>query len=68
MGMKLLIIFISGFLFHKAILETINYRRYSSFVDCIKESNYPKDCYHNLEFTKLDSILLYQPDLWELYK
>ena len=66
--MKFLIIFISGFLFHKAIFEAINYRRYSEFVNCVRESSYPKNCYYNLEFTVLDDLLLYQPDLWELYK
>lgn len=66
--MKYIIIFLSGFLFHKAVTEVTNYRRYSSFVDCIRESSYPKSCYYNLEFVKIERILLYQPDLWELYK
>lgn len=66
--MKIIIIFLAGFIFHKGMEEAINYRRYSSFVDCIRESSYPKSCYYNLEFSKIESMLLYQPDLWELYK
>lgn len=69
------LLFLSGFLFHKFVIELVNLRSARDYQACIDplivnreefgrgESPYMQ-CKHHLELKKFEEILLYQPNIW----
>lgn len=66
--MKYVILFILGFFAHKATLEYSNWRAINDYIQCQKETpQNPRkydECSNKLWPTKVESLLLYQPNFW----
>lgn len=62
--MKTVLLILLGFLLHKVAYEVISYKNASDFAECLPEATEYRQCAPLLEHSKLQSIILYQPELW----
>jgi hypothetical protein len=72
MKTKIFLAVLFGFFAHKAAIEWGNVRAVWDYNKCLaaqtaEAPRYWQHCKHTLEATKLEAIVLWQPNLWQRY-